>query len=164
MTLVFTQWSNEDGRVQPDWQVDNCPLYDAGCSNAYSKFSNISIKNYGSNEDPNPTPDPEPTPPEPTPPEPTSQFQEFIITVDGTDRTKYIRSQDWSTATATGKSLRVGKNNNVFLQDMDVSGPDYAFSPLIRGGSIEYDIDLSWNDCGCVSGFYLVAGDNLSCH
>ena len=47
--LVFSQWSNEDGRISPDWQIDNCPLYDAGCSNAYATFSNIMVKQTGSN-------------------------------------------------------------------------------------------------------------------
>lgn len=42
MSLVFTQWSNEDGRMR-DFQTNNCPLYDAGCSNAYSTFYNLHI-------------------------------------------------------------------------------------------------------------------------
>jgi len=76
----------------------------------------------------------------------------------------YVRSQNFSTATASAGSLFVDDNNNVFMQSQPYDGPDYSFKPLIRGGMIEYDIDMSWNDCGCVSSFYLVANDNLFCH
>lgn len=76
----------------------------------------------------------------------------------------YVRSQNFSTATASDGSLFVDDNNNVFMQSQPYDGPDYSFKPLIRGGMIEYDIDMSWNDCGCVSSFYLVANDNLFCH
>ena len=66
-------------------------------------------------------------------------------------------------AEAIGTNLLIDDNNNVFLQSEPIDGADYSFKPDLRGGMIEYDIDMSWNDCGCVSSLYLVANDNEWC-
>ena len=35
-------------------------------------------------------------------------------------------------------------------------GESNAYRPLVRGGSVHYDVDLSQMECGCVAGLYLV--------
>ena len=51
-------------------------------------------------------------------------------------------------------------NNNLFIQDSEAAMDEgEAYKPGIRGGSIQYDVDLSAMDCGCVSGMYLVQYD-----
>jgi hypothetical protein len=39
-----------------------------------------------------------------------------------------------------------------------------AYKPRIRGGAIEYKVDLSSVECGCVSGVYLVALRHYGCN
>lgn len=45
----------------------------------------------------------------------TANYQPYNILVDGSTVTKYVRSQDWGTISVGSNSLRVSKNNNVFL-------------------------------------------------
>ena len=44
-----------------------------------------------------------------------------------------------------------------------MEGDDHLCKPAARGGSIEYVVDVSSVDCGCVAGLYLVASDESSC-
>ena len=38
---------------------------------------------------------------------------------------------------------------------LDTTNPDY-FKPNLLGASLEYDIDLSHHECGCIAAFYTV--------
>lgn len=38
---------------------------------------------------------------------------------------------------------------------MEWYNPHY-FLPNLLGGSVEYDVDLSQHECGCIAAFYLV--------
>ncbi len=39
---------------------------------------------------------------------------------------------------------------------LDQSNPSY-FKPNLLGGSVEWDVDLSNHECGCIAAFYLVS-------
>ena len=54
-------------------------------------------------------------------------------------------------------------NNNLYVQDAPAADAQSAYRPKLMGGSIAYDITLAYNDCGCVSSFYLVATDDAQC-
>ncbi len=91
-----------------------------------------------------------------------AQFMDLNVRQGSTDYTKYVESQVWSTASVSAdkQSVTIGMNNNLFIQNSPEDGSNNAYKPGIRGGSIEYDVDLSSMDCGCVSGMYLVQFDN----
>ena len=86
-------------------------------------------------------------------------YQNFDITVDTNTRTKYFRSQDWSTSPVDQNDTRVSisSNNSLLIKDYSYDGHAYAFTPLIRGGAIQFTVDVSNHGCGCVAGAYLVA-------
>lgn len=52
--------------------------------------------------------------------------------------------------------ITIPYNNRASLfrtQNMD---PTQFYKPNLLGGSVEYDVDLSASNCGCVAAFYLV--------
>jgi hypothetical protein len=86
-----------------------------------------------------------------------AMYNEYPITVDGSTKTLYYRSQDWSSAETNQSSVKVSSNNSILLKDQEYEGHEYAYKPYIRGGAIEYNVDLSSHGCGCVAGVYAVA-------
>jgi len=48
-------------------------------------------------------------------------------------------------------------NSMIVLQDKGWDGPDYAYKPLLRGGSVKYWVLMDNMDAGCVAGVYMVA-------
>jgi len=62
-----------------------------------------------------------------------------------------------------GWELTMPSNSMVVLQDKKWDGPEYAYKPELRGGSISYWTYMQNMDCGCVAGAYLVAvNDNCN--
>ena len=53
--------------------------------------------------------------------------------------------------------MKVSSNNSVLLKTSASDGYEYAYKPHLRGGAIEYTVDLSSHGCGCVAGVYAVA-------
>ena len=53
--------------------------------------------------------------------------------------------------------MMVSSNNSVLLKTEPYAGHEYAYKPYLRGGAIEYTVDLSTHGCGCVAGVYAVA-------
>jgi hypothetical protein len=88
-----------------------------------------------------------------------AEYLELPITVDGSEKLTYYRSQDWSETWTDedGKRVNVPNNNSIMLKSYNYEDDAFAFKPRIRGGAIEYTVDLSSVECGCVSGVYLVA-------
>ena len=86
-------------------------------------------------------------------------YYEFPFTLDGTSETLHYRYQDWhqTTSDMSGSEMKVSSNNSVLLKKSPYEGYEYAYKPYIRGGAIEYTVDLSSHGCGCVAGVYAVA-------
>ena len=95
----------------------------------------------------------------------SAEYSQMTITVDGSERTKYFKGQSFGTVDQpSSDSVRVHNNNNILIKDDPYDGENFAFKPWIRGGSIEYTVDLSSQDCGCVAGVYAVAvNPDLGC-
>ena len=93
-----------------------------------------------------------------------AEYQQWDIEVDYRDRwnTVFFESQDWSEATTDRSSVTISTNNHFTIKRNAWDGHDFAAKYLLRGGSVEYDVDLSQMDCGCVAGLYLVQ-DNEWC-
>ena len=88
-----------------------------------------------------------------------ANYQTFKITKDGNSDDKYFRSQDWTDAPVDQSDTRVQvkNNNSLLIKNQAFEGYEYAYKPYIRGGAIEYTVDLSNHGCGCVAGVYAVA-------
>ena len=92
-----------------------------------------------------------------------SSFVDYTIRVDGSDVTRSLSYKDWSTADVTGSTLTIGGNNSLFMRTERSMHNDAIFKPLIRGGKIEYDVNVSGQAGGCVAGAYLVNTDDGQC-
>lgn len=90
-------------------------------------------------------------------------FIDFDIKVNGTTKGMKLSTKDWAYAEAEGGRVSVGGNNSLFLRKSADLDEDSVYKPRIRGGSIEYDVQVSGLDCGCVAGAYLVDTDTGSC-
>ena len=88
-----------------------------------------------------------------------ASYQTFKITKDGNSDDKYFRSQDWTDAPVdqSDRRVQVKNNNSLLIKNQEFDGYEYAYKPYIRGGAIEYTVDLSNHGCGCVAGVYAVA-------
>jgi len=51
--------------------------------------------------------------------------------------------------------VHIHNNNNMLLKNSAWDGVGYVFRPWLKGGHIEFDVDLSHMECGCVAGFYV---------
>ena len=91
-----------------------------------------------------------------------SAYQEFNMSVDDVLQTKFIKSQTWTTAEISNenKSVRIGNNNSLVFRNNADNALSSVFKPTLMGGAIEYTVDLSSNDCGCVTGLYAVEMTN----
>lgn len=92
-----------------------------------------------------------------------AEYQSWALNENGAMKDLWVRSQDFSSASAIGTQMTLQNNNNVFVQSEALDGMDYSYKPNLRGGSIQYDVFLAWHDCGCVSSIYLVDTENPSC-
>ena len=46
--------------------------------------------------------------------------------------------------------------SGTYLSETPWLDPNKYFKPNLLGGSVEYDVDLSRRNCGCVAAFYLI--------
>ena len=92
-------------------------------------------------------------------------FIRFRIKVDGDFSPKWLTNKNWSSAFTEDfkKSVTIANNNSLFLRNSKSLSEEAMYEPMLRGGSIEYDVDVSAQDCGCVAGVYLVRQDAGSC-
>lgn len=75
--------------------------------------------------------------------------------MDGEEVTKYIASNN---CTSEGSSYICEANSSGYIIDapvFDLNEPNF-FRPNLLGGRVEWDVDLSAHECGCVNSFYLV--------
>ena len=83
-------------------------------------------------------------------------FSEIDIEVDGSKKTYYVAA---SFSSSSSSDYHVPSNGRGYISEspsLDLSNPDY-FTPNLLGGSIEWDVDLSDHECGCIAAFYLVS-------
>lgn len=98
----------------------------------------------------------------------SAQWINWPITVDGNAKTVYIDSKDWSQANYIQNEVFIGANNSLFVRDTtdETHALWSMYNPYIRGGAVEYDINVSGVQSGCVAGVYLVdtSSDAAGCH
>ena len=75
------------------------------------------------------------------------------VTVDGAAKTLYIATPD---GISGGSGLGIPHNTRGYFSEVPNGGPNDYFTPNLLGGSIDYDVDLSQMECGCVAAFYTV--------
>ena len=78
------------------------------------------------------------------------------MTVDGSSKTFYVAAPFGSAGGTTYKVPSNGRGYISWEPSLNKSNPDY-FRPNLLGGSVEYDVDLSHHECGCIAAFYLVS-------
>ena len=84
-------------------------------------------------------------------------FSAINIELDGAMKTYYVASD--SARSTSGSDYTVDANGRGYLLEtptLDYSNPQY-FRPNLLGGTVEYDVDLSDHECGCIAAFYLVS-------
>ena len=47
-------------------------------------------------------------------------------------------------------------NSRAILIESPTVDPNHYYRPNLLGGSVDYDVDLSLSNCGCIAAFYLV--------
>jgi len=47
-------------------------------------------------------------------------------------------------------------NSRAILIETPTVDPNHYYRPNLLGGSLDYDVDLSLSNCGCIAAFYLV--------
>ena len=80
-------------------------------------------------------------------------FMPITITVDGVETEKYIASEG---CTAKDKQFTCEMSERGYLIDdpvFDTKKPNF-FKPNLLGGSIEWNVDMSEHECGCMNSFY----------
>jgi hypothetical protein len=58
--------------------------------------------------------------------------------------------------TTFGTALNMPNSSGTALSTTPYLDPTTFFKPNLLGGAVEYDVDLSQRQCGCISAFYLV--------
>lgn len=81
-------------------------------------------------------------------------FQSLNVEVDGAAKQLYIVTNDGFSG---GSTLGVPHNTRGYLAESADGGPESFFRPNLLGGSVEYDVDLSQMECGCIAAFYTVS-------
>ena len=84
-------------------------------------------------------------------------LDQIEIEVDGTKKIYYIAAPFTQGGGAAGE-LSVPANGRGYIAEtpsLDLKDPKY-FKPNLLGGSVEWDIDLSNHECGCIAAWYLV--------
>lgn len=88
-------------------------------------------------------------------------WHDMKVEVNGSEETKQIKSKPWSTIEHMDMDhcALVPNNNSFTLHNQPREDFDTFYKPELRGGSIQYTVDLSAMDCGCVAGVYGVKVD-----
>lgn len=77
--------------------------------------------------------------------------------MDGEPLQLYITETHWSEITPlTSTSYDMGWNSRAYLSTTQDWSKDTYFKPDLLGGTMEYDVDLSRVDCGCVAALYVI--------
>lgn len=77
--------------------------------------------------------------------------------MDGVSQKLYIATPDpWWFTGGGGDAFVLPPNGRAYLSVSDHTDPDGYFRPNLLGGSVEFDVDMHEDDCGCVAAFYTV--------
>ena len=82
-----------------------------------------------------------------------NQSSPIQITLDGEQVTKYIASNACHSDGANFICPEGGRGYLINSETFDASKPDF-FQVNLLGGSVEWDVDLSSFECGCINTFY----------
>lgn len=85
-----------------------------------------------------------------------NSFSTIEMEVDGEAKTYYVAAHFSSPGGSDYHAPANGRGYISETPELDESNPQY-FTPNLLGGSIEYDVDLSHHECGCIAAFYLVS-------
>ena len=85
-------------------------------------------------------------------------YASIDIELDGETKTYYIATDEVAQSGAKS-DIRVPSNGRGYIIEtpsLDYNNPQY-FRPNLKNAIVEYDIDLSDHECGCVAAFYTVS-------
>ena len=54
-------------------------------------------------------------------------------------------------------SMSIPNNQIALIKKFPIDGAEYNYKPIMKGGALQYTVDLSLSDCGCVAGAYAVS-------
>lgn len=75
------------------------------------------------------------------------------VTVDGKQKTLYMAINSNKSG---GSNIVIPFGGRGYLSESASLDPNHFFKPNLLGGSVEYDVDLSTRNCGCIAALYLV--------
>jgi len=81
-------------------------------------------------------------------------YSSIQIDEDGQTKTLYVAMD---TTGSYGTTLKVPYNKRAMLLTASELSPSNFYRPNLLGGSVEFDVDLSLANCGCIAAFYLVS-------
>ena len=55
------------------------------------------------------------------------------------------------------REMSIPNNQKVLFKKSPLDGAKYAYTPNLKGGAIQYTVDLRETECGCVAGAYAMA-------
>ena len=94
----------------------------------------------------------------------SAEYRTLKVEIDGYESDKYYEPRPFSRAIDLYRNKGVSMANNDAFNLLDATGRnDASYMPNLVGGSIEYDVDVSSIDCGCVAGLYLADIKSAGC-
>jgi len=86
-----------------------------------------------------------------------SAYDQINIELNGAPQTLYLQNVDWAQATVSDKSaVSMSYNSLAYLSWASYRDVTQYFKPSLLGGYVEYDVDLSRQECNCIAAFYAV--------
>ena len=84
-----------------------------------------------------------------------SAFDTISVTENGQQKTMYVVGPNWYPGTEGGK-VKINHGGRSYLATQNQEGPMDYYAPNLRGGVLEFTVDLSQAKCGCNHALYLV--------
>jgi hypothetical protein len=81
-----------------------------------------------------------------------SEYSTIQIMENGIPKTLYVASYFKNSA---GNTIDMPFNSGAVLIESPTVDPNHFYKPNLLGGSVDYDVDLSLSNCGCIAAFYL---------
>ena len=86
-----------------------------------------------------------------------TQFNIFPIKYNENWLDLFLSNKCWAEAEVNDNyELEIGINNSLYMHDAENTLWESEFKPNLKGGSIEYDVNVSNQKSGCVAGVYLI--------
>ena len=83
-------------------------------------------------------------------------FSPVEIELNGVKKTYYVAAHFDSPGGSVYRVPASGRGYIIETDHLDLAEPKYL-RPNLLGGSVEYDVDLSHHECGCIAAFYLIS-------